>query len=429
MRSGFIPKVSIPVVLVLLLAGCRPGPPRAPSIGEAYVGPAVLHLRSDIPLDSKTVATVKHGDRLEILQRRRKFLRVRSPNGSEGWTEERQLLSAADMDSLKGLTARASKMPSQGVATTYGDLRVHTTPSTQAPSFLLIRNGEKFDVLSHLVVPRVALQRPPLIPPVPKKPKAGPKKRESKSKYPPLPMPKPPPPPADWLDLSKTDLSQEEPEPEPEPTPIPTDNWSLVRVSTGQAGWVLTRRLSMAIPDEVAQYAEGHRIVSYFPVGSVQDGDEKKNTWLWTTIAGAGQPYDFDSVRVFVWSLRHHRYETAYVMHNVVGYEPVILQDVNYGGGKGTGIASGKYPGYSVCLQKKDGQKYRQEFVVLGNLVRFAGEEPCVLPPPVLALQTGAPNAAAANTGAAPATSAPAAPVKEGWFQRLKTKLRGMLHR
>ena len=62
-----------------------------------------------------------------------------------------------------------------------------------------------------------------------------------------------------------------------------TDGWSLIRTPAGQAGWVLTRLVSMAIPDEVAQYAEGKRIVSYFPLGTVQDDDKKKNIWLWTT--------------------------------------------------------------------------------------------------------------------------------------------------
>ena len=38
-------------------------------IGEAYAGPATLNLRSDIPTQSATVVTVKHGARLEICRR------------------------------------------------------------------------------------------------------------------------------------------------------------------------------------------------------------------------------------------------------------------------------------------------------------------------------------------------------------------------
>ena len=45
-----------------------------------------------------------------------------------------------------------------------------------------------------------------------------------------------------------------------------------MRNAAGQSGWVLTRRLFMSIPDEVAQYAEGKRIVSYFSLGETRDG-------------------------------------------------------------------------------------------------------------------------------------------------------------
>jgi hypothetical protein len=173
----------------------------------------------------------------------------------------------------------------------------------------------------------------------------------------------------------------------------------------------------MAIPDEVAQYAEGHRIVSYFALGSVQDGDEKKSTWLWTTIGGGGQSYDFDSLRVFVWSLRHRRYETAYVEHNLQGYEPVLLKEVELAGVRGK--SAGKYPGFSACIQKRDGQKYRQEFALLGNIVRFAGEQPCEAGAPILPQMTAA---------ALPGTPATAAR-NESWWQRLKGCLRRLTGR
>ena len=148
MVGRFITKVSWVAVLLAMAGGCRNQPKRAPAIAEAYVGPALLKIRSDIPLDSAAVATAKHGDRLEIVQRRRKFLRVRTASGAEGWTDERQLLGESDMAELKDLGARAAKLPSQGVATTYRDLNVHTQPLGGSPSFLRVKEGEKF--ISHV---------------------------------------------------------------------------------------------------------------------------------------------------------------------------------------------------------------------------------------------------------------------------------------
>jgi hypothetical protein len=411
--SRFITLVSLAAALLALLCGCRTQSRRAPAIAEAYVGPAILSIRSDIPLDSKPVATVKHGERLQILQRRRKFLFVRTPAGNEGWTDERQLLGESDMTELKDLAARAAKMPSQGVATTYRELNVHTQPASGSPSFLRIKDGEKFDVLAEVVMPRTDVQRKPLIPPAEKKKAAVPKKPSKEAKVPPLPVPLPPGPPPNWLDLSKTELDESDAPEEPEAKVVPTDLWSLVRTATGQSGWVLTRFVSMAIPDEVAQYAEGHRIVSYLPLGYVQDGDQKKPIWLWTTMRGR-QPFDFDSFRVFNWSLRRHRYETAYIDRNIRGYWPVLLNQVDYAIGKG---AAEKYPGFSVCVEKDDGQKNRREYALLGNIVRFAGERPCELPPPVWVAKAPAASQAAAAT--------PVAPPVESLSQRIKHRVKG----
>src|SRR5579872_3825055 len=110
-------------LILFVLAGCGPkGHRRAPAIARAYVGPAVLNLRSDIALKSSTVATVKHGEPVEILQQRRVFFRVRTSSGVEGWTSASQLLSAADMQEMKQLAERASRMPSQGEGSVYDAL-------------------------------------------------------------------------------------------------------------------------------------------------------------------------------------------------------------------------------------------------------------------------------------------------------------------
>jgi hypothetical protein len=396
---------------------------RAPVIAEAYVGPATLRIRSDLPLQSATVATVKHGERIDIIQRRRKFMRVRTSGGAEGWTEESQLLNAAEMGDLKDLAARAAKLPSQGIATSFSALNVHTQPATGSPSFLQIKEGEKFDLLADIVVPHAAATRQPLIPPTPKtKPPA--KKAAKQPKIPPPPLPAPPPPPANWLELSKTNEEEEAPPEEPEAKPVPTERWSLVRAAGGQSGWVLTRRLNMAIPDEVAQYAEGRRIVAYFSLGYVQDEEVRKPIWLWTTTGGGHEGYDFDSFRVFIWSQRRHRYETAYIERNLEGHLPVLVHDVDYATGnkaRGQTAAPTRFPGFSICTRKADGQMHRREFAMLGNVVRFAGEQACQLPEPVWVAK-----AAPAPGSPAPAQAAPTPP-KESLTERLRNRIRRLL--
>jgi hypothetical protein len=398
---------------LLVFAGCRSGPSvHAPAIGQAFVGPATLKIHADMSLQSAAVATVKHGQRLDILARRRSLIRVRTPGGTEGWTEARQLLAASDMASLRELAVRAAKMPSQGQATSYSDLNAHTQPSRAAPSFLQIKAAEKFDLLATISLPRTDLPRAPLVFPAPKR---AAKKDDSKNKIPPPPMPKPPPPPADWLELSGRD--PDEPAPEPEQpaagkAPVSLDYWSLVRVSTGQAGWVMTRNVSMAIPDEVAQYAEGHRIVSYFSLGQLTDHDQRKEIWLWTTVASGIHDYDFDSFRVFVWSFRHNRYETSHVERNLEGYLPVVA--------KPAGAAGETNPGFSICVVNRADKRVRREYELSSGRIHLVSESDCPATAPVYTPPTASTLAAAADTAPAPP------PPPQGLFQRLKARLKAL---
>lgn len=355
-----------PVLLLIAMVGCQSSSDRDPAIGEAYVGPATLAIRKEIAPKSATVATVRHGERLQIIQQRRRFLKVRTATDVEGWTDERVLMRATDIGELKQLSADAKKIPSQGQATTYDTLNIHTEPQRFAPSYLQVKEGEKVDVIGHKVVPRLAPVRKSILPPTPRIPKRLAQKSVAgkASRIPAPPVPPPPPPPAGWMHTSTSTEPRKAETPPDEP--VPNDDWTLVRTAGGQSGWVLTRRLFMAIPDEVAQYAEGRRITSYFSLGKMHDGDKVKDIWLWTTIEKSLAPYDFDSFRVFVWSLHRHRYETALIQRKLIGYYPVQLERVN------------DRPGFSVCLATEGGARTRKSYALVENLVKFKAEKPCL---------------------------------------------------
>ncbi len=337
-------------------AGCSSAPERESAIGEAYAGPATLKLRKEIDPKSAVVATVHHGVKLEITAQRRRWYKVRAKSGAEGWTDDRELLDTAQMDRLRALAKETAGLPSQGAATTFDTLNIHTEPNRFSASFLQVKEGEKFDVIAHRINERTPLPKRALVVPKPK-PEKPVKGKKGKSAVPPPPAPAAPPLPTDWVALSKERARI----PEEDLPPAAKDDWTLIRTSDGQSGWVLTSRVYMSIPDEVAQYAEGHRITSYFSVGKVTDGDLKKDIWLWTTAVGLGEDHDFDGYRVFTWSLKHHRYETAFIQRRERGFFPTLA----------------KAGEFSVCLEDDGGVRVRKQFTLLGNAVHLSGQKLC----------------------------------------------------
>jgi hypothetical protein len=344
-----------------------------------------------------------------VIEYRHRLVKVRTAQGAEGWTEARQLLTPAQMDELRGMAESASRFPSQGLATVFESLNLHTEPSRTSPSFALIPENGKADVIGHKLMPRVQSAEGSLPTPAAPLPRKRAKPKSAQTRIGPPPRPPAPKLPGNWQALSVPKAEPAAPAPSSPPAVVPPavvpmDDWSLVRTHDGKVGWVLTRPLNLAIPDEVAQYAEGHRITSYFALGQVRDGDAVKNNWLWTTITKGGEPYEFDSFRVFVWSLKHHRYETAYIERNVVGYYPVQVSTAD------------SAPSFSVVLEGVDGLRYRKTYSFEGFRIRMVNRQ----------LDTQAPEAdtpkAVAGTSAPGGTA-----VKRSWYARLRDRIHRLL--
>jgi uncharacterized protein YgiM (DUF1202 family) len=375
------------VALVVFLCGCSRKPAPAPAIGEAYVAPATLKLRADLSPRSEEVAQIRHGEKVEILQIRRRFVKVRTPSGAEGWTETKQLMNSDQIEALRGLQRLGRELPSQGKGTVHEALNIHTEPNRQAPSFCQIPEKGFVDVIGRRVVARTSYSPPPLLPPPPppvKKLKKDNAKKQPE-KLPPLPRPSAPPPPADWLEISRRqsppeNTVKEKNESKSKPQPVKYDEWYLVRTPDGSVGWALARMIVMAIPDEVAQYSEGHRITSYFALAEVKDQEgETRHHWLWTTLAPGVDGCDFDGFRVFVFNVRRSRYETAYREKNLCGFYPVELANIQVTEGRKSYTA----PAFSLIVEEAEGQIWKRTYAYQGYRVRLVSKEPWKKPAPV----------------------------------------------
>ncbi|MBI4893724.1 MAG: hypothetical protein HY821_24105, partial [Acidobacteria bacterium] len=301
-------------------------------------------------------------DRIDIIGQRRRFYKIRTSNGATGWVDGRQLLSTEDMDDLKTLAERAAKAPSQGRATAFEPLNVHSAPNRQAPSFFQISPDAQADVIAHERHPRVPFDSPEFIPAPPIRPA---RKKAGKQDLPPPPSPKAPAPPQNWVELSARPTPTQPVPPPATPksaapaaapsSDSPMDDWTLIRSAKGQTGWVLTRMLLMTIPDEVAQYAERARISAYFNIGSISDHGENKPVWLWATLSQAGAPNDFDNLRIFTWSTRRHHYETSFIERGLKGYLPLRV----YSGSDPKTAA-----GFRVEILDKNGTRMERDYAL-----------------------------------------------------------------
>jgi hypothetical protein len=114
------------------------------------------------------------------------------------------------------------------------------------------------------------------------------------------------------------------------------EDWWLVRDADNRVGWVLARMVDLDVPLDIAQYAEGQRIVAFFPLNQVLDTGKDgtgKNVSQYLCVLSEphdGLPYDYNQIRVFTWNVKKHRYETAYREHGLNGVLPVTVTSENF---------------------------------------------------------------------------------------------------
>jgi hypothetical protein len=287
----------------------------------AYVNAPQVVLRDRLAPIFEKRGTVKLGDKVSVLKHDRRFSYVRTDAGEEGWIADRYLVDSATYSQFEKIVTDNVNTPVQAHGTARATLNLHVAPGRDTEHLFQLKEAAKVEILK-----RATAEKPGSAPA-----------------------------PA----VKKTSEGNAEEEPQPA-----LEDWLLVRASQDRVGWVLSRMVYVDVPLEVAQYAEGQRIVASWVLSKVHDGDKDVPQYLiMLTDSKDGLPFDFNQIRVFTWNVKRHRYETAYREHDLVGLFPAKVGTEDFG-------KEGVLTVFSFHTKDSQGEEKERKYRMIGPIVR-----------------------------------------------------------
>ena len=288
-----------------------------------YVSAPQVTLRDQLSQVYNKTGTAKNGDRVDVLDREKRFARVRTESGAEGWVEQRYLVTQQVYTGFQKLKQEEQNSPVEGTATTRNDTNLHVEPGRDTEHLYQLSQGARVSVLKRATVEKNS-------------------------------------PAAVIKTLSGQGSATKEIKPAME-------DWWLVRDLQSHVGWVLGRMIDLDVPIEVAQYAEGRRLVAYFMLNEVSDADKKVAQYLvLMTEPKDGLAFDYNQARVFTWNVKRHRYETAYRERNLNGVLPVTISRENFG-------KEGDLPIFILRVKDADGNIVERKYKMNTPIVKRVG--------------------------------------------------------
>lgn len=281
-----------------------------------YVSAPQVTLRDQLSQVFNKTGTAKNGDRVDVLDREKRFAKIRTADGSEGWVEQRYLVNQRVFDGFQKMAQQEKDAQVEGTATTRNDTNLHVEPGRDTEHLYQLAQGAKVSILKRATIEKNL--------------------------------------PGGSVVHAASDVKIIK----------PMEDWWLARDAQGHVGWVLGRMIDLDVPLDVAQYAEGQRIVACFVLNEVADAEKRVPQYLMLlTEPKDGLPFDYNQARVFTWNVKRHRYETAYRERNLNGVLPVTVSHEVFGN-------EGDLPTFTLRVKGAAGDLVERKYKMNTPIVR-----------------------------------------------------------
>src|SRR5499433_243529 len=277
--------------------------PRHESLGEAYVSEKSVTLWSSMAQVREPLGVLHYGERVDMLAKRKDFVKVKSNAGAVGWVDGRLLMDPALWQRSEELLQRAESLPVQASGRTKVATNLRVEPGRTAPRLYQFARGVAVQVVARAE--------------------------------------------ADWAQVSDEKENSEPQEAKKEDwflirglatrPPGETSARTAVQPATTEpgdqtvpiAGWVIARFLELDVPDPVRQGASAANLrpIAWFELNRVADPSGEKQQYLLAAARGPeGQRCDFSVLRVYTWNRKKSRYETAFIENDLCGSLPIRVR-------------------------------------------------------------------------------------------------------
>ncbi|HSU88386.1 MAG TPA: SH3 domain-containing protein [Terriglobia bacterium] len=255
-------KVFVTLLLAVVLTSCAPRP--EPVLDQATVVAKNASLRMRNSSTSRTLRVLDTGEKVEVLELRDNWYRVRYGPDVQGWMEESTVVTNDTKNKIQQLVAASQNEGPQNTAVLKQEANFRLEPGRTTSIIHRLDSGTKVEVLERVTLPRPG--------------------KESAH-----------------------------------------DIWLKVRPKPTEVGWVLANALEFDIPADVSQYSEEYTYAAVKTLNRVQDSIAGQINWY---IVGERRPshdpnVDFEGIRVFTWNMKKHRYETAFRTKGLRGVYPL----------------------------------------------------------------------------------------------------------